>query len=130
MPRAFVATNTAGDDWSSWIRHAAASVKSFLFLAEGWDGQGAMPIDDEAADRAILFASALDRSRVERPFISPTNHGSIMFEWTDAPTQLFVEVLGTGLFATVRHRDSGECVEGRIEDIRTQFLSALDLLRS
>jgi len=79
---------------------------------EGWDGNGAHPIDFLAVDQVKRFLRALP-DRVPLPEISPEPDGSVSLDWIHSQGRLFsVSVTGSNrlAYAWLDGTDSGYAV--------------------
>lgn len=76
-------------------RDLMADIASMVLLSHDWDGEGALPTQSSAVERAAGFVSEL---RVPwLPTASPTTDGGVRIEWDGTTAFLLLDFLPDGL---------------------------------
>ncbi len=118
-------------DGIEWLSEAApdrttlaairARLDTLAALQQGWDSYGAPPIDRRVLEAAETFAvraaRVLERNgqALPAPFVAPTTHGTVQFEWQRGARALELEIVSSDRFgyydadATAGLEDEGEC---------------------
>jgi hypothetical protein len=70
------------DETQCWFNSNLDIINSFAELKKNWDGEDALEIEPEIIAASIRFLKLLCCICIqERPYVFPTKHGTILFEW-------------------------------------------------
>ena len=122
---------------SDYLSDLLRYVKHFNSLAENWDGHQGASMEYDVLKNAINFLSALDNIYYENYLpednITPTSHGTIIFDFEDVSGQLVSIEIGTDAISYYTrfndHEDfQNEHLTYKYGSTPIEIISALDVL--
>lgn len=97
----------------------------------GWDSYSAMPVDEEAVDRASRFVQKLTEHELPVGLLFPLADGGIRMEWRGERYEVLIDVYSTGYpTAYFADEDDGTEWEGELPDAPVDLISVLRELAS
>jgi len=73
-------------------------IRSFLALEDNWDSNGAKRISETAVDTALKIFEVLETNEIvpPTPYVFPTTHGGVLFEWWGESFDADIEITEDG----------------------------------